>query len=171
MNDTNRCKFVKIQKVDYEDVKKLYTDERVRQFLGGIIEEQVYRIKFNAMCNAKDNGLYWVIRHKNDNQFIGLVSLDLHHDGVSNEISYQLIPKWWGYGYATEIVQEAINFAFNKLGLSRVVAETQTENKSSCKLLKKVGMSLEGRVERYGAEQSIFSIRNINISYDRDMGD
>lgn len=170
MYETNRCRLTKIQESDYEEVKKLYTDERVRQFLGGIVEEKIYRIKFSDMCGANNNSFYWTIRQKDDNQFIGLVSLDLHHDGISTEISYQLLPKWWGYGYATEIVQEVISYAFKELGLKKIVAETQSANKSSCKLLKRSGMVLEETIERFGAEQSIFSIRNTrnntkNIKY------
>lgn len=164
MYETKRCKLFKVQETDYEEVKKLYKDERVRQFLGGIVEEKIYRLKFTDMCNTNNNSLYWVIRQKDDNQFIGLVSLDLHHDGISTEISYQLLPKWWGYGYATEIVQEVISYAFKELRLERIVAETQSANKPSCKLLIKIGMSLEETVERFGAEQSIFSIRNTRIS-------
>lgn len=167
MHETDRCKLFKIQETDYEDVKKLYADERVRQFLGGTIEEEIYRIKFLDMCNIANNGLYWVIRQKYDYQFVGLVSLDLHHDGISTEISYQILPKYWGYGYATEIVQEVINIAFNEYSLTKVVAETQTANKSSYKLLKRIGMSLENTVERFGAEQSIFSITNTKIAGDK----
>lgn len=163
MYETNRCKLYKIHETDYEEVMKLYTDERVRQFLGGIVEEKIYRIRFADMCDVDNNNLYWVIRQKDDNQFIGLVSLDLHHDGISTEISYQFLPKWWGYGYATEIVQEVINYAFEELGLERIVAETQSANKPSCTLLKRIGMSLEETVERFGAEQSIFSIRNTKM--------
>lgn len=47
-----------------------------------------------------------------------------------------------------------------KLGLTKIVAETQSANKASCRLLKRIGMDLEETVERFGAEQSIFSIRN-----------
>jgi len=158
MHGTNRCKLLKIQETDYEEVKKLYTDERVRQFLGGIVEEQIYRAKFTDMCDVNNKGLYWVIRQKDSDQFIGLVSLSLHHDGISTEISYQLLPGWWGCGYGTEVAQGIINYAFKELGLKRVVAETQTANKASCQMLKKVGMSLEETIERFGAEQSIFSI-------------
>lgn len=160
MLETKRCKLFKIQEADYEDIMELYIDERVRQFLGGIIEEHTYKIKFDNMIDAEKQDLYLVVRYKDDNQFIGLVSLDRHHDGISTEISYQLLPKWWGNGYATEIAQEVIDFAFEELRLTKVVAETQTANKSSIKLLKRFGMSLEKTVQRFGEEQSIFSIRN-----------
>ena len=110
------------------------------------------------MLNPSDNSFYWVIREKQTDTFIGLVSLDPHQDGVYLEISYQLLPNWWGKGYATEVVQTIINYAFNELHLTKILAETQTANKISCMLLKKLGMDLERTIMRYGAEQGIYSI-------------
>ena len=83
-----------------------------------------------------------------------------HHDGVYLEISYQLLPNWWGAGYATEVVQVIINFALIELNLSKVIAETQTANTSSCKLLENLGMKLERTISRFGAEQAIYSIKS-----------
>ena len=65
-----------------------------------------------------------------------------------------------GYGYGEEVIKRIINYAFEELKLTRIVAETQSANKASCKLLKKIGMKLEQSVERFGAEQYIFSISN-----------
>lgn len=160
MIETTRCRLSILQECDYEDVKKLYLDEKVRRFLGGTVNEQTYKKKFLDMYEANDDSLYWVIRHKVSNEIIGLVSLDLHHDGISTEVSYQLLPKWWGCGYATEVVRKVIEYAFKHLGLSKVIAETQTANKLSCKMLERIGMSLIETVERFGVEQSIYVIEN-----------
>lgn len=65
---------------------------------------------------------------------------------------------WWGQGYAEEVIRKVIDYVFDELKLKKLVAETQSANKNSCKLLKNVGMTLEGIVTRFGAEQSIFSI-------------
>lgn len=114
------------------------------------------------MLHSNDNSFYWVVREKHTDNFIGLVSLDLHHDGHYLEISYQFLPNWWGKGYATEVVQLIITFALNELNLSKIVAETQTANMSSCRLLEKLGMKLERTVSRFGNEQAIYSISSPN---------
>ncbi|WP_087919643.1 GNAT family N-acetyltransferase [Paenibacillus donghaensis] len=49
-------------------------------------------------------------------------------------------------------------YVFNDLNLTKVIAETQMANHSSCRLLEKVGMKLEQTVIRYGAEQAIYGI-------------
>ncbi|WP_193224435.1 GNAT family N-acetyltransferase [Bacillus sp. B1-b2] len=38
-------------------------------------------------------------REKQTDSFIGLVSIDSYHEGRYLEISYQLLPSWWGKGF------------------------------------------------------------------------
>jgi ribosomal-protein-alanine N-acetyltransferase len=103
---------------------------------------------------------HWAIRLKSDGEFVGMVSLGVHHDGTDTEISYLLLPEWWGQGYAKEAVRAVVDLALGDLGLPRVVAETQTANVASCRLLESLGMRLERRVERFGAEQAIYATDN-----------
>jgi [ribosomal protein S5]-alanine N-acetyltransferase len=158
--ETERCLINTFQKLDYVDVKKLYVNQEVRKYLGGIRQEDNIKDVLDEILNSSDDSFYWVVREKQTDNFIGLVSLDPHHEGVYLEISYQFLPYWWGKGYATEVVQVIINFALNGLNLSKVVAETQTANKSSCRLLESLGMKLERTIIRFGAEQAIYSIKS-----------
>lgn len=158
MIETNRCRMNRVQNSDYEEVRKLYSDDSVRKFLGGIVSNERFHSSFNNMIICDENSCYWVVRLKNGNEFIGLVSLDKHHDGFSTEVSYQFMPQYWGYGYAEEVIKRIINYVFDQLSIKKLVAETQSANETSCKLLQKCGMSLEQTVLRFGAEQYIFSI-------------
>lgn len=63
-----------------------------------------------------------------------------------------------GAGYATEAVQEMINYAFNELKLPKVIAVTQMANIPSLNLLKRLHMELVQTYQRFGAEQGIYSI-------------
>lgn len=155
--ETKRCLINTFQKFDYDEVKLLYMNQEVRNFLGGIREEDSIIEVLNEMLHSNADSYYWVVREKRTEAFIGLVSLTPHHDGLYLEVSYQFLPNWWGAGFATEVVQEIINFAIYELKLTKVVAETQTANISSCKLLEKLGMKLERKVIRFGAEQAIYS--------------
>lgn len=148
------------QKSDYDDVKKLYTNPDVRKFLGGVRQKVSIEAALDDMLRKNDDCFYWAVRKKHTGDFMGLISLDSHHDGLHLEISYQFLPQWWGKGYATEAVQLIINYGLNELKLSKIVAETQTANISSCKLLERVGMELEQTISRFGAEQAIYSIKS-----------
>lgn len=160
MFETERCLIVPFQQSDTQDVKNLYLDPEVRKYLGGIRPYDSIKVQLDVMLNSSKDSYYWVVREKYTADFIGLVSLDPHHEGMFKEISYQFLPSQWRQGYATEIVSVIIHFALNELNLSTVVAETQIANKPSCKLLEKLGMKLERTVFRFGTEQAIYSIRS-----------
>ncbi|WP_244440953.1 GNAT family N-acetyltransferase [Neobacillus jeddahensis] len=158
---TERCVLRSFQEEDFFDAKKLFVDQKVRRYLGGIRQEDSIQAILDEMLHPRDDSYYWVIRETETGEFIGLISLDPHHDSNDIEISYQILPEWWGAGYATEVVQEMIDYAFNELNLSKIIAETQTANLSSYKLLERVGMKFEKTVTRYGDEQAIYSIQSI----------
>lgn len=158
MLETNRCILSYIQIDDYDDVKLLYVNEDVRRYLGGTQNNKNIQASFTKMIHTTIESLYFIVREKYTKEFIGLISLDTHHDGISTEVSYQLLPKWWGDGYATEVLNEIINYAINKLQLTEIVAETQTANIASCRLLEKLGMNLRETVHRFGEVQSIYCI-------------
>lgn len=52
-------------------------------------------------------------------------------------------------GYMTEILREAIKFAFNDLKLHRVMANYIPTNEASGKLLKRLGFTVEGYARDY----------------------
>lgn len=160
MIKTKRCKLLIIQDCDYSDLKKLYTNDQVRKYLGGATDDEILlRNKFEEVLdNSRNDAYYWVIRSISNNEFIGLITLDNYHDGKNIEVSYQLLPEWWGSGYATEVLKAIIDYSFGELGLAKLMAETQTENISSCRLLERVGMKFERNLYRFNAKQSIFSI-------------
>ncbi len=156
--ETNRCIINRVQASDYEDIKKLYMNERVREFLGGPVSNEKYDESFKAIMSAEAGDFYWVARARGTNEFIGLVSLDTHHDGVNKELSYQFIPEYWGKGYGREVLNHLISYIFEVLKFHKIVAETQAANIASCKLLERLEMKIEGIVNRFGVEQRIFSI-------------
>jgi ribosomal-protein-alanine N-acetyltransferase len=156
---TERCTINRLQESDYCEVKRIYENQEVRKFLGGVRQEASIGERFREMLDSSHDFFYWVVREKQTENMIGLVSLDLHHGGVYQEISYQFLPAWWGKGYASEVVSVVIHFALNELNLSTVVAETQTANKASCQLLERVGLQLDRTLFRLRAEQALYSIK------------
>ncbi|MFD1851315.1 GNAT family N-acetyltransferase [Oceanobacillus bengalensis] len=158
MLETTSCILTFVQQTDYENVRLLYINEKVRKYLGGVIEEKGIIIRFNKMMQPTRNAFYFTVKEKGTDAFVGLVSFDTHHDGNSTELSFQFLPDYWGMGYATEVCNAMIAFAFNKLQINTLVAETQTANIASCRLLEKIGMELQENVVRFGAEQAIYRL-------------
>ena len=61
------------------------------------------------------------------------------------EVGYWIGVPFWGRGYATAAVRLAVAFAFDDLGLDRVVAEVLEANPASARVLEKVGFGVVGR--------------------------
>jgi ribosomal-protein-alanine N-acetyltransferase len=154
---TKRCNLMLISEMDYDSIKLLYVNEDVRKYLGGTVDEVSFKIRFQMML---DSAHYWTVNLKETDEFIGLVFLDTYHDRINTEIGYQFLPAFWGKGYAKEAVEKVIEYGINTLNLPTIVAETQTLNEPSCNLLKKVGMTFEKTLERFGEQQSMFSIQH-----------
>lgn len=153
---TTRCILYKIEENDFDGVNRLYTNEEVRKYLGGTVDPDIIKEHFQQIVTSPAAGTYFVARMKDTNAFIGLLSLDIHHDRISTEISYQLLPDWWGKGYARECVEAVIDFAFHDLQLTELVAETQAANLPSCRLLEKIGFQAVERLVRFDAEQILY---------------
>ena len=155
---TSRCILCEIEEKDFDGVEQLYTNEEVRRYLGGIVDSGTIREQFQAILTSPTAGTHLVARTKEANEFIGLFSLDLHHNGTSTEVSYQLLPDWWGKGYAQECVEAIIDFASHHLLLTKLEAETQAANLASCRLLEKMNFQVSEHVERFGAKQIIYQL-------------
>jgi len=157
MIQTTRCDLTALRADDLEHVVRLYTDPDVRRFLGGPVDEQTIRARFPAILEFDASTQHLAVRIKTDGSFAGIVTLSPHHDGADTEVSYQFLPEWWGRGYATEAVRAVVTHALADSGLPRIIAETRTANIASCRLLERIGMRLDRKVERFGAEQSIYT--------------
>ena len=165
--ETERCLIRTYTENDEAVVSRLFVHPDVRKFLGGIRDKKSIREIAKEMAQANDDSFYWTVWGKRTGHFIGLVSLEPHHDGHDHEISYQFLPNWWGRGYAQEAVGFLVRYALIELKLPKVIAETQTANQPSCRLLERIGMERERILVRFGAEQAIYSISS---SFDTNKG-
>ncbi|MCK4299633.1 MAG: GNAT family N-acetyltransferase [Planctomycetes bacterium] len=75
-----------------------------------------------------------------------VVSSAEHREG---HIGYSLIQQYWGQGYATEAGRLLVKFGFQRLGLHRIFATCDPENRASARVLEKAGMQLEGRMRSH----------------------
>lgn len=62
------------------------------------------------------------------------------------DMGYEIDPKMWGNGYATEAAEAILRFGFAELALHRIWAEAIAANENSVHVLEKLGMRQEGRL-------------------------
>ena len=84
----------------------------------------------------------WAVAKSVRGDLIGMCGLAEFGHGVSSiELAYRLRRDRWGRGYATETGQAAVNHTFNKLGLDRLIAAVERENRPSIHVLEKCGFT------------------------------
>ena len=57
------------------------------------------------------------------------------------EVAWRLARFYWGHGYATEAATAALDYGFNELGLSEIVAVTVPANWRSRRVMERLGMT------------------------------
>jgi RimJ/RimL family protein N-acetyltransferase len=62
------------------------------------------------------------------------------------KLGYAIKASEWGKGYATEAARLLLDFAFGPLGLHRVSAAIGPDNDASIALVKRLGLTHEGRL-------------------------
>jgi [ribosomal protein S5]-alanine N-acetyltransferase len=104
---------------------------------------------FNDHWRERGYGV-WAVEPAGSAQMIGYGGLRYLDDFQDVEVLYGLRPSAWGYGYATELAVEAVRFAFEEIGLARVIGFVMPQNIASQRVLEKAGLILEGPVEAFG---------------------
>lgn len=95
--------------------------------------------------NAKAVGCHVVIRRRDDDEILGVVSLrHIHSVHRRSEIGYWLGRAHWGQGYAQEAVGAVLKFAFGPLRLHKIYAHTLLGNVRSERLLTLLRFQQEG---------------------------
>jgi ribosomal-protein-alanine N-acetyltransferase len=91
---------------------------------------------------------WYAIRRGNTNQPSVLVGaggyLGPPSESGEVEIGFSVMPAWQGLGYATELVEALIAYAFADPRVRKVIARTTSQNLASCKVLEKSGFRCVG---------------------------
>lgn len=105
------------------------------------IEKTREWIKFEIGQIQEDDWYRWAIVKKDTNELLGTCLIYYDTDTLVYEVSYNLCRKYWGYGYVTEAMKEAIQFVKDKLEMKELVGRHAKVNKDSEKVLQKLGFS------------------------------
>jgi [ribosomal protein S5]-alanine N-acetyltransferase len=74
------------------------------------------------------------------------------------ELMYSLLPQWWGRGLATEAAHACLRYAFEEVGLERVVAGADAPNAASLRIIEKLGMEPIGNIAPGAPEAPYFAL-------------
>lgn len=117
------------------------TPDEVRAFVQMFLDHQKQepRIKFQFAVTLKPSG-----------QLIGNCGLRRDSEEAHEaDIGYELDPRFWGKGYATEAARAVLHFGFTQINLHRITAWCVAENTGSARVLEKLGMRQEGHLREH----------------------
>ena len=148
------CLLSPMSELDFELFYRLRTDPEVRLYLGGPVNEASLVARFESALESEAR--IFTISEKSSMKKMGLITFDTYYDGSSLEVSYEFLPEFWGNGYAHESMKQALNNEYKKSDQKMIVAETQSRNLASRKLLERLGFEISSEVTRYGERQAVY---------------
>lgn len=146
MINTPRLILRQWQDTDLEAFCEMNADQEVMQYFPEPLSHQqslAMAEKIRQLIDKNGWG-FWAVERKNDRAFLGFVGLNQVKAALPCvpcvEVGWRLAKAYWGDGYATEAAQASINFGFNVLQLTRIVAFTATVNTPSIAVMQRLGM-------------------------------
>ena len=157
-------------------VIEMFTDHQIMKYAGGPISEEKITEEMALYIRRGGKGCVgvWCICDRANGEALGsiaLLPLPIDQDDTDweqllenqlpdgeIEIGYFLKRAAWGKGYATEAAQRLLRFAFEDSPLEEVVAVIDPKNKSSRRVLEKIGFLSTGTRRAYGQKLPGFSI-------------
>lgn len=133
MTDTEATRFL-----DFEPEQK--TPGGARELLDYII----------ASYETDDPVFALAIIDKETGAFMGSCGLSRLTDQDGVECFYSLLPRYWGWGFATEAALAMLFYAFEQLNLDKVVAHMSAENTRAWSVARNIGMTDMGPCEYKG---------------------
>jgi len=146
-------KTVNLEVIEKEDLVTIKHWVNDLKFVGNyepIIQETCGELE-TQYSHTLNNGGKWFFIVKNDGTKIGYVAHYLARK--RHEIGYGIVPEERNQGYCTEAATLLVDYLFLSKNIVRIQALTDTRNKASQQVLKKLGFTAEGIIRKASFEQ------------------
>jgi len=144
--ETNRLYMREMTEQDAKDMYLLNLNQEVIQYTGDVpfisIEEaRQFLLNYN---HYKKYGFgRWAVILKENNEFLGWCGLKYTSDKMEYDIGFRFFKKHWNKGYATESAKACVRMGFEKYKIKEIIGRVMKANKSSIRVLEKIGLILE----------------------------
>ncbi len=147
--DTKRLHLRPAKHSDLDSIFEVYSNPDVVRYTGDnpwTNKEEAAEFIVGAQEGLEEETLFgWCIEHKESKRIIGTCALfECDLEKRVAEISYEILPVYWGLGLCSEFLPLLVEFGFQTLKLNRINAFVATGNIASSKLLEKNGFQQEG---------------------------
>ncbi|MEK5096349.1 GNAT family N-acetyltransferase [Bacillus sp. FSL W8-0848] len=153
-----------VRKMELQDAETLYhywSDPLVTKFMNitpftNVAQAEDMIQLINGMSlEGRANRFSIVV--KETNEVIGTCGFNtIDEENSRAEIGYDLGRAHWGKGFAAEAVKTLVRHGFLDMGLNRIEAKVEPENKDSIKLLGRLSFQKEGLLREYEKAKGVF---------------
>jgi len=123
---------------------QLHSKPEVQKYTGDPLIESMAEMEKAINSRLADYDTYgygrWATFLKDEMEFVGWAGLAYLPEFDEIDIGYRFLPQYWGEGLATEASHAILAYAFNTLGIEKVIAIAMNEHKASIRVMQKIGM-------------------------------
>ncbi|MCC3439065.1 MAG: N-acetyltransferase [Oscillatoriales cyanobacterium] len=149
---------------DLDELYRIYSDAEVMKYLSEGVrnKEETAADLFQIIGDWEKHGFgLWAVVNKQNNQLIGDGGLRFLGKTPEVEVGYVLAKAYWGKGLASEVAAATLKYGFEVLKLDKVVAVADTENRSSRRVMEKVGMKYQHNFDDCGRDRVYYAIARL----------
>ena len=128
---------------DLDELYRIYSNSEVMKYLSEGVRnrEETAADLFQIIADWEKHAFgLWAVVNKENNQLIGDGGLRFLRETPEVEVGYVLAKAYWGKGLASEVAAASLNYGFEVLKLEKIGSVAHTENRSSRRVMEKVGM-------------------------------
>jgi [ribosomal protein S5]-alanine N-acetyltransferase len=147
---------------DANDVQRLAGDKRValaattipHPYPDGAAEAWISK---HADAFSAKSEVDFAITLRDRGDLVGAISLlDISERHARAEIGYWTGIDHWNRGYCTEAFTRLVPYAYEELGITRIVARCSAQNAASARVMEKTGLKREGLLLKHSLKHGQF---------------
>lgn len=163
ITDCGKFELKPIDKSDVHAIHHIWTEETVRRYLWD--DEIIPLAQTEEIVNENKNlfsksgyGI-WGIREATTDKLIGFAGFWHFREPPELELLFGVKAGYWNKGIATEASRCVIEYAFETLNMSKIVASTDAANTASIKVLEKLAMTFTKREVVDGLDTVFYELK------------
>lgn len=125
-----------------------WSDEKIREY----VERQIRTYAERGFCR-------WKLIEKSSDAVIGFCGIGFWRDSPDPEIGWWLARSHWGRGLATEAARAALDDAFKRVQLERIMSVAERENTASIRIMQKLGLKFDSEFTDEGKRLVRYALR------------
>ena len=143
--ETERLILREWRESDVEALASMYADAETMRFIsdsGTATRDEAAQHVNDLMYHWESHGYgQWAVEERSSGDFVGRIGLTQREDFDRDvEVGWVVDRSRWGRGYATEGGSMSIRYAFETLGLERLVSVVAPDNAASRRVEEKLGL-------------------------------